>query len=479
MAGVTDLEFQTLSHAGLQVRAGGQELLCDPWLIGSCYWRSWWNYPPVPKDLIATLRPDFIYLTHIHWDHFQAPSLRQFSPDIPIIVPYDRYDRMVRDLKAIGRHNIIELKHGERLELNSKLAIRSYHFSPFITDSALVIEADGLIILNANDAKLAGGPLQQLLKTYPDIDFCLRSHSSANSRSCFHIIGEEDISLDNNQHYLDAFVLFMKRVRPRYAIPFASNNCLLHEDNFGMNQQIQTPLNVCDYFKNTWIEEKTKTEIVPMIPGDHWSLDHGFYLQEHDYFTNRNAHLSEYQKNVSVTMKKQADKEKKVSVSLHQMERFFYQFARDVPSFLFWSLRKTEFLFIAKSGENSVGFAVNAYKGTVRKVEERSFQGFQARLEFPAIILMQSIQMNMFGHAAISKRVRYYSTIDLLPKLRRFVSILGIYESEILPITKLFSRRSLVALLPRWREGLLYARTAFELLRGRDLPSIERKLLSE
>ena len=91
--------FQTLSHAGLRVVAGETELLCDPWLIGSTYWRSWWNYPPVPRDLVASLKPDYIYLTHLHWDHFQAASLRLFSPDTPVIVPYDRYGRMVRDLE--------------------------------------------------------------------------------------------------------------------------------------------------------------------------------------------------------------------------------------------------------------------------------------------------------------------------------------------------------------------------------------------
>lgn len=50
----------------MAVRAGGKELLFDPWLVGSTYWRSWWNYPPVPRALVDTLKPDFIYLTHIH-----------------------------------------------------------------------------------------------------------------------------------------------------------------------------------------------------------------------------------------------------------------------------------------------------------------------------------------------------------------------------------------------------------------------------
>ena len=73
------MKFQVLSHAGLQVTAREKSLICDPWLIGSCYWRSWWNYPAVSKQLLQTLSPDFIYLTHIHWDHFQGPSLSSYN----------------------------------------------------------------------------------------------------------------------------------------------------------------------------------------------------------------------------------------------------------------------------------------------------------------------------------------------------------------------------------------------------------------
>src|SRR6185295_4916310 len=73
--------FQILSHAGLLVQGAGKTLVCDPWLVGSAYWRSWWNYPPVPRGLAESLRPDFIYLTHVHWDHFHGPTLRKFPRD--------------------------------------------------------------------------------------------------------------------------------------------------------------------------------------------------------------------------------------------------------------------------------------------------------------------------------------------------------------------------------------------------------------
>ena len=28
-------------------------LLVDPWIIGSCYWRSWWNYPEVSIEILG------------------------------------------------------------------------------------------------------------------------------------------------------------------------------------------------------------------------------------------------------------------------------------------------------------------------------------------------------------------------------------------------------------------------------------------
>ena len=113
-------------------------------------------------------------------------SLKRFDPDTPVLIPYDRYERFTRDLRKIGMRNVRELKHGERVELAPDFAIRSFHFAPFVTDSAIAIEAEGVTLLNANDAKFAGAPLDQILRLYPRIDFCLRSHSSANPRACYH-----------------------------------------------------------------------------------------------------------------------------------------------------------------------------------------------------------------------------------------------------------------------------------------------------
>ena len=474
------MKLQILSHAGLNIEASGKQLLCDPWLVGSCYWRSWWNYPPVPSDLVAGLKPDFIALTHLHWDHFHGPSLRLFDPATPVIVPYDRYDRMVRDLAEVGMTNVVELRHGESFQLADGFRLTSYHFSPYVTDSALVIEADGTTIFNANDAKLVGAPLDQVLARHPKIDFALRSHSSANPRANYHVTDAPEEFHDDVEHYLHSFSLFMKRVRPRYAVPFASNNCLLHDDNFAMNHLVQTPLMLAEYFAGFAAAEGLDSRLQIMVPGDSWTSDGGdgsFDCPPHDWFTNRDGHLEAYRARVQPTLVKQATIDAQVGVPLAAVTKFITALSAKLPGLMKRRLRG-EVLLVSRSAKRVDGFAVDLAAATVRKVDAAAFATFDARIEFPAIILLQSLRANMFGHAAISRRVDYHATKAAMPLLKRFATALEWSESELLPLRGNFSRRSLRAALPRWREAMLYMVVAGHLARGRSFTAIEERLLA-
>ncbi len=146
------MKFQILSHAGMLIQNQAATLVCDPWIIGSCYWRSWWNFPPPDPILVNSLEPDYIYLTHIHWDHFQGDSLRKLGKHKTIIVPKGNYSRIKDDLNDMGFKNIIELAHGERFDIAKNFSIYSYQFGVFL-DSAILIEIDGITILNLNDSK--------------------------------------------------------------------------------------------------------------------------------------------------------------------------------------------------------------------------------------------------------------------------------------------------------------------------------------
>src|SRR5690349_13884271 len=109
--------FRILGHAALSVRSGPSSLLVDPWLIGSCYWRSWWHYPPSPEPSDELLAPDFLYLTHHHFDHFHYPSMRRIDRRAHVVIPRFGVDVMAGELRALGFESVTELPHGEVLEL--------------------------------------------------------------------------------------------------------------------------------------------------------------------------------------------------------------------------------------------------------------------------------------------------------------------------------------------------------------------------
>jgi hypothetical protein len=214
-----------------------------------------------------------------------------------------------------------------------------------------------------------------------------------------------------------------------------------------------------------------------MIPGDEWSSEHGFILQEHDYFANREKHLDEYAERVRGKLEAYYAFESRVRVSLKTMEKFAADLRAITPWLLRRRMRNQKILISSKSGESVTHFAVDFFAAKVEEVPAEQTSSYEVRAEFPAIVLLQSIRMNMFSQAWISKRVHYHATRDKLLLLRAFLRIVELWEAEFLPVQSAISIRGLPALLPRWREGILYVQVLSHLLRGRGFLQIESRLL--
>ena len=71
------MRFTVIGHACLRIETSGPTILVDPWLTGSCYWRSWWHFPADADPTPELLAPDVVYMTHHHFDHFHYPSMRR------------------------------------------------------------------------------------------------------------------------------------------------------------------------------------------------------------------------------------------------------------------------------------------------------------------------------------------------------------------------------------------------------------------
>ena len=471
------MEFRILSHACLHVEHHGRSLLIDPWLRGSAYWRSWWNFPPVDRAAVDTLQPDFIYLTHIHWDHFHGPSLRAFRRDTTILVAYDRYDRVRRDLATMGFERIIEIMHGETFRLGDDFSLTPYLFSPF-GDTAVVVESAATTILNANDCKIVGLPLAQLVKRHPRVDFALRSHSSANSRVLYEEMGAPGDRADNREDYMRSFSNFMAAVTPRYAVPFASNHCHLHRETAQYNRRIVSPLEVRDYFCRFKEAHRLATELVVMLPGSSWSETRGFDLEDAAAFEDREVVLADLAADNASVLEETYRREAKITIRAEEMDRYFAAVFAHANWLVRRLLRAGPVIIRAFSGDRATYWKVDVWRRTLAEVDRAAFDAADARIDVPAAVLKHAMRSNMFGHVSISKRIRYQGTSDGLSRLRRFELLLCFQEAELIPLRRLITRRALRSFVPRWRELLLYAQVAWlRFALGVPFQAIEQRLL--
>lgn len=466
--------FQVLSHACMLVRHQGKTLLTDPWLVGSCYWRSWWNYPPVAPALIRDLVPDAIYITHIHWDHFHGPSLKHFSKDTQIIIPYERSTRISRDLLSMGFRNLVELKHGEATKLADDFKISSYQFSPW-GDSAVIVEGNGVCICNANDAKFMGGPLDQIIKRHAPFDFVLRSHSSANDRVCYEYTDEAQRYQEDPDLYARAFYNFIEKTRPKYAVPFASNHCHLHKEVYDSNRNIETPRQVEKFVQAQGGFSDSKLQI--MLSGDSWDSNTGFNIAANSYFVARDQHIEAYREANRSKLEKTYQLEARVKVRRTEVEKFFSRFKDAVPDFLLKSFAGRPVYFCAISGDQETCFEVDIVSAQVKEVTRQDMPQDALSYEVSAIILKKAMAMNMFSHIGISKRVRYRSKKEDTVYLKKLNTLLAAYEYEVLPLARLFSLRTMRVYARRWRELLLYMKAYLGLRRGWSKRQLEEKLL--
>jgi len=465
------LRFQIVSHAGLSVTSADATLLFDPWLIGSCYWRWWWNYPPVDRALITTLRPDYIYLTHIHWDHFQGPSLRLFPKGIPIIVPKGHHDRIKRDLEAMGFWNVKELRHGETIRLGKDFRLTSYSLMPNL-DSAAICEVEGVTLLNANDAKFMGGPLEEILSNHSNIDFVFRSHSSANGRLCYEVVDEPLAKVDDDASYASSFIAFARATGARFAIPFASNHCFLHKDVYALNSTITTPLEVEEHYLEAQRRlgaSASFPEIKIMVSGDSWSTDSGFEIspETRNWFVERDFRLAEYLAREQSTLDRFYEKENNSRLSSAQIEKYFKALRRAVPAPVRMLFRNTPLTLCLSAGSRVERFQVDIYRGTVSTIDAEHASEEPFEIHTTQFIFKQCMALDLFSHLPISKRVHYRVSRRTRKLMQLLNGIWILYETDLLPGRHVMPRRIFETWCLRWRELALYAQIGKDLLLGR------------
>tara|TARA_B110000003_G_scaffold226868_1_gene227958 strand:- start:934 stop:2355 length:1422 start_codon:yes stop_codon:yes gene_type:complete len=470
--------FKIHSHACLELNTNSSKLLVDPWLVGSCYWRSWWNYPPLKPVDFESLNPDVIYITHVHWDHWHGPTLKKFlSKDVLVVTHDEPNKRSYDDLVEFGFKKIKILKHGESFSFGD-IKITPYQFGLFLNDSALVIESPNLKILNANDCKIAGQSLEQIKKNHGDFDFALRSHSSANDRICYKINGSDKV-FDDPNHYSRAFKLFMDNVKPKYAVPFASNHCHLHKDVYSFNDIINDPYTLSKHLEKQGGLSYSKLKI--MLSGDSWSLDNGFNINSENkkFFSHKNDFLNSYSIENKNKLEEYYKKESKQKLNKRTIKLFQKQL-KTIPYFLKFKLKKWSFLIVLSCDEKIKYIEVFPYECLVKELKEVELNKYKTKIYTPLVVFNDAVNMNMFHHSGISKRNRYlFENEEELKKWEILNSLLEKVELQVFPLRLNYCINFILSYFRRWREIIVYFQAFLYLRKGYKIYDVEEKILSK
>uniref|UniRef100_A0A3B1JHT3 Cytidine monophosphate-N-acetylneuraminic acid hydroxylase n=1 Tax=Astyanax mexicanus TaxID=7994 RepID=A0A3B1JHT3_ASTMX len=146
-----------ITHACMELKAGGKSMMFDPWLTGPAFARGWWLQHEPPEDAVERMcRADLIYISHMHSDHLSYPTLKLLSekrPDVPIFVgntsrPVFWYlDRSGVNLTNI---NIVPFGIWQNVDKDLRFMILMDGVHPEI-DTCLIVEYKGHRILNTVD----------------------------------------------------------------------------------------------------------------------------------------------------------------------------------------------------------------------------------------------------------------------------------------------------------------------------------------
>jgi UDP-MurNAc hydroxylase len=145
-------------HASMRIDTSAGSILCDPW-VNPAYFASWFPFPDNSLlDWPALGQVDYLYVSHLHRDHFDANNLAQHvSKKATVLLPEYPTSQLEDELRELGFTRFLKTTSNEVYELDGGLKIMIQALiSPTdgpIGDSSLWVEHAGVRVLNQNDAR--------------------------------------------------------------------------------------------------------------------------------------------------------------------------------------------------------------------------------------------------------------------------------------------------------------------------------------
>jgi len=151
----------SLGHAGILIRTRGKTIVCDPWFVPA-FFGSWFVFPrndQLPNDIMHDVcNPDFLYVSHLHGDHFDAAFLTErMNKGTTVLLPDYPTREFEREFNKLGFKKFIRTTNGVEQNITDDITI-AIHGETSITDgpggdSAIVVFDGESRLVNQNDCR--------------------------------------------------------------------------------------------------------------------------------------------------------------------------------------------------------------------------------------------------------------------------------------------------------------------------------------
>jgi UDP-MurNAc hydroxylase len=246
------MRVQYLKSACVLVSSNEVKILFDPWLTDGEYYGSWFHYPPFDFKPQEYDDVDFIYISHIHPDHFSKNTLSALKKSIPVLIHSYHSKFLKANIERLG-FQVVELKHNVKTHLkndvyinilaaddcNPELCMKFFGCGVFKAnngssqiDSLCVVSDSKYTLVNINDCpiQLAEAAAKKILLEYSKIDFLLVGFAGAGPYP--QCIKNLDVRKDSSfaegkkKQFLKQGLDFIKLFNPDYFLPFAGTYTL-------------------------------------------------------------------------------------------------------------------------------------------------------------------------------------------------------------------------------------------------------------
>ena len=247
------MQVTSVGHAGFRIDTEAGSILCDPW-VHPAYFASWFPFPDNSGlDWDALGDCDYLYVSHLHKDHFDPALLRaHVNKDAVVLLPDYPVPDLRRELEGLGFHTFVEttdsVKHrvsGPKGNLDVMIiALRAPADGP-IGDSGLVVSDGATTAFNMNDARPID--LDMLATEFGHIDVHMLQYSGAIWYPMVYDMparAKEAFGIQKRQRQMDRCRQYIAQVGATWVVPSAGPPCFLDPALRGLNDDQGDPANI-------------------------------------------------------------------------------------------------------------------------------------------------------------------------------------------------------------------------------------------